>query len=164
MRNLVWALFLCVAIAGCSSEGGQGPFHPASPLDKILVMGKDTRGAWKQFMHDGGLQASDQWKAYTVQNVSLGFDPKNRLTEISMILSSGVHGRTPSLEHISQDLAGICGKDWRKGSKGSPAMAENGDTLCIYSPSKNGNYYQLEINKMESMGAPGMGMMGTPKM
>ena len=160
MRNIALMLFLSIAVAGCS-QGGHGPSHPASPLDKILVMGKDTRGAWKQFMHDGGLQASDQWRSYTVQNVSLGFDPKNQLTEISLVLSSGVHGRTPTFEHITHDLADICGDNWRKGS---PSIAKNGSTLCIYNPSKKGAYYQLEINKVVGMGAPGMGMTGAPKM
>lgn len=159
MRNIALALFLSTMIAGCGSHG-LGSSHTASPLDKILVIGKDTRGAWKQFIHDGGLQASDQWKGYTVQNVSLGYDPQDRLSEISLILTSGVGKRTPTLRHISQDLADLCGSDWRKGS---PATAENGNIICIYSPNKTNSYYRLEINKMEPMNAPA-GIPAAPHM
>lgn len=163
MRNIALALLSTIAIAGCS-HGGHGASHPTSALDKILVMGKDTQAAWKKFMHDGGLQASDQWKGYTVQNVSLGYDPQDRLSEISLVLTSGVGKRTPSFRHISQDLAGICGSDWHKGT---PAVAQNGDILCLFSPSKTGGYDHLEINRMEPMNKPGLmnmkpGLMGKP--
>ena len=151
MRNLALALFLSTAIAGCGSHDHGAAMD--TPLDKILVMGHDTQGAWKQFMHDGGLQASDQWRGYTVQNVSLGYDAKDRLSEISLVLSPGTDNKTPSFKNISRDLAGLCGTSWRKGK---PSTAENGKILCIFSPSKMTGYYRLEINKMEGMGVPGL--------
>ena len=152
MRNIALVLFLSVAIAACSSQNHDGSSRMASPLDKILVMGHGTQEQWQKFIKDGGLQANDQWKGYTVQHVSLGFDPHDRLSEISLILTSGVDNRAPSFNNISRDLAKICGTDWHKGT---PSTAENGNILCVFSPGKTTAYYQLEISKMEGMGEPG---------
>jgi len=147
MRNLAIVLFLSAAVTGCGQHHGASS-GTSTPLDKILVIGQQTHGKWQRFMKAGGLQTSDQWHGYTVQDISLGYDAHDELSEISLLLTSGTDKQVPSFESIKQNLAGICGKEWKKGR---PSTALNGKTLCIYSPARRTGYYRLEISKMEHM-------------
>ncbi len=147
MRNLAIVLFLSAAVTGCGQNHGASS-RISTPLDKILVIGQQTQGEWQQFMKTGGLQNSDQWRGYTVQDVSLGFDAHDKLSEISLLLTSGTDNQEPSFGDIKQNLAGICGKAWKKGS---PSTALHGNILCIFSPARRTGYYHLEISKMEHM-------------
>lgn len=147
MRHLAIALLISITIAGCSHDNNVAS-QASTPLDQILVIGKKTRGKWLIFMKNGGLQTSDQWHGYTVQDVSLGFDEHDELSEISLQLTTGLDKQVPSFDNIKQNLSGICGQNWKRGN---PSTSQNGNIICIYSPAKRTGYYHLEVSKVEQM-------------